>query len=182
MSEKPAPQAAYAFATGNITHELAPDLTRALNMEGDMKGFDLERAWRYSVVGALLVAGACGGHDNTGPGGGGSTAGSYDLASTNGNDVPTIEQAEGCTPSRFDGGTMTLTADGDWQLRVEFDDETGNHVLADHGQYTQDGTELQFESGQDGSTAFGDIEDGWVVIHYDFCFNGEADTDFEFQR
>jgi hypothetical protein len=147
-----------------------------------MKGFDLERAWRYSVAGALLVAGACGGgHDATGPGGG-TTAGTYDLVSTNGNQVPAIEQAEGCTPTRFSSGAMTLTADGGWQLRVEADDETGAHVLSDHGQYTRDGTELQFESAVDGSTAFGDIEDDWVVIHYDFCFNGEADTDFEFQR
>jgi len=147
-----------------------------------MKGFDLERAWRYSVVGALLVAGACGGgSDATGPGGG-NTAGTYQLVRTNGDPVPAIVQTEHCTPTRFNDGFITLTADGSWQFSIETDDEAGSHRAQDHGQYERDGADLVFNSIQYGDSFDGEIEGGQLVLHYDYCANGEADTDFEFER
>jgi hypothetical protein len=129
-----------------------------------------------------LLAGACGGGgDATGPGGG-STAGTYQLVTTNGDRVPAIEEVEHCSPTRFKDGFLTLTSDGRWQFSVEADDETGSHVMQDHGQYQQDGADLSLDSGLYGDSFDGEIDGGQVVLHYDFCANGVADTDLGFEK
>jgi hypothetical protein len=149
--------------------------------EEAMRGFEISRVWQAGTIGLALLAAACGGGgDATGPGG--PTAGTYQLVSTNGDMVPAIEQTEHCSPSRFKDGFLTLTADGGWQMSVELDDETGSHVAQDHGQYQQDGGDLSFDSVQFGDSFDGEIEGQQVVVHYDFCANGVADTDFEFER
>jgi hypothetical protein len=142
----------------------------------------LSRGRTLAALGfTLIVAGACGGGGDNATGPGGSTGGTYNLVRTNGDRVPAIEQVEDCSPSRFREGTLTLTADGDWHVSVKGDDERGPQVMSDQGKYERDGGDLSFESPEWGDFD-GEIDGNQVVLHYDFCENGVADIDFEFQR
>jgi hypothetical protein len=147
-----------------------------------MYRFDIRRAGRVAAIGALLLSGACGGDGATGPGGGGggNLEGNYQLVGINNTGVPAVAQMEGCSPSRFDGGTLSL-GDGEWRFDIQFADETGTHFLRDEGDFEREGSELAFESATYGDQFWGELEDGLVVLYYDFCSNGEADVDFVFE-
>jgi hypothetical protein len=146
-----------------------------------MYGFEVMRAGRLAVMGALLLCGACGGDSGAGPGGGGNVEGNFDLTGINNTAVPAIVQTEDCSPVRFVSGTLTM-GDGDWSMDVEMEDEDGPSFLQDHGGYEQDGSELGFQSVAFGDRFEGELEEGLVVLYYDYCSNGEHDVDLVFER
>jgi hypothetical protein len=138
---------------------------------------------RIPIVAGLLVTAACGGDGDGGTGpGGGSLAGTYELVGINEDGLPEDEQIEGCTWSTFTGGSIVLNEGGTWQFTIAFDDETGEHLLQDNGQYRRDGLDLEFASAQFGDEFEGEIEGDLVVLYYDFCANGVADIDFVFEK
>lgn len=148
-----------------------------------MYGFDFKRAGRVAAIGALLLSGACGGDNGTGPGGGGGgVGGNYQLIGVNDIEVPAVVQMEHCTPSRFTDGALVLDGNGSWQLAIELEDETGQHVLQDAGQFRRQGEELAFDSEAYGDRFYGEIDEGLVFLYYDFCSNGEHDIDFVFEK
>ncbi len=125
---------------------------------------------------------ADGGDSGTGPGGGGGgLAGTYELVGINNAPVPAVVQMEGCTPSRFLAGSLTL-GDGGWSFDIMAEDETGTNSLRDEGEFQREGNELSFDSARYGDRFEGELEDGLVVLYYDFCSNGEHDIDFVFER
>lgn len=150
-----------------------------------MRWFELNRVCRgLPVLAALFLAAACGGGDGnggTGPGGG-SLAGSYQLVGINEDGLPEEEQMENCTSSVFTGGSMVLNGNGTWQFAINWEDETGAHVLQDGGQFQGQAADLSFASAQYGDQFDGAIEDELVVLYYDFCANGVADIDFVFEK
>lgn len=148
-----------------------------------MYGFGVRRLGRVAAVGLALISGACGGEGGaTGPGGGDGVAGTYVLVGINDMAVPAVAQMEHCTPSAFYGGSVVLAAGGNWQMAIELEDETGQHVLHDHGRYQRDGDDLEFISNQYGDRFEGEVGPDAVALYYDFCSNGEHDIDFIFER
>jgi hypothetical protein len=146
-----------------------------------MRGVDWELARRVAVVGALLC-GACGGDSGTGPGGGGGgVGGEYDLVGINNTGVPAVVQIENCRIVRFVDGSLRM-GNGTWQLDVDLEFEYGADGLADHGAFEQDGSALEFESAEYGDRFEGAIEDGLVVLYYDWCSDGNHDVDLVFER
>lgn len=144
-----------------------------------MHGFDWRRMARAAAAGIALLCGACG-SDGAGPGGGDGVDGTYELVGINNTDVPAVVQMEACSPSRFVSGSLSLGT-GHWQVSVQIEDETGTHWLEDEGNYERDGIELAFESQVYGDWFDGELEDGLVVLYYDFCSNGEHDIDLVFE-
>ncbi len=149
-----------------------------------MYGVRIRQVARVAAAGALLLSAGCGGDGgSTDPGGGGGgPTGTYLLVGINNTAVPAVAQMEHCTPSAFTGGSLILSAGGGWSFGIELEDETGAHVLRDRGRFEREGDELAFVSEQFGDQFEGEVEDGLVVLYYDFCANGEADIDFVFEK
>jgi len=148
-----------------------------------MHSFELTRVLRVVAVCSALLAGACGGGgDNVaGPGGGdgGNGGGTYNLVGVNDQGIPADLQLETCAPLEYRGGTLRLSGDGQWTLNVQI---TNQDDLNDHGQVQRHDDKLTFRSAQFGDTFSGEINAGQVIIDYDFCANGQFDSEFEFEK
>ncbi len=148
-----------------------------------MRWLELQRMWRTLPVAGLLLAGACGGGDGgTGPGGNG-LSGTYELVGINEDGVPEQEQVENCLPALFTSGSMVMDEDGNFELSILYQDESGQDGFQDHGRFRRQGdTDLSFDSEAWGDQFDGEVEGDLVVLYYDFCANGVADIDFVFEK
>jgi hypothetical protein len=146
-----------------------------------MRWIQLPRIWRTLQVAAALLAGACGGDAGSGPGGGGRDA-TYDLVGVNGGGLPEVVQVENCRVNRFTSGLLELNEDGTFELDVVYDNDEGQDGFQDHGQFHDRGDgDLSFLSEAWGDRFEGEIDGDLVVLYYDFCTNGVADTEFAFE-
>jgi hypothetical protein len=145
-----------------------------------MHSFELTRVLRIVAVCSALLAGACGGGGDSvaGPGGG-DDGGTYDLVGVNDQGIPAEVQLEICALLEYRGGTLRLSGDGQWALNVQI---TNQDDLNDHGQVQQHDDKLTFRSAQFGDTFSGEINGGQVIIDYDFCADGQFDSEFEFEK
>jgi hypothetical protein len=151
-----------------------------------MERLVFKRVWLIGQVGSvLLLAAACGG-GNTQPGGGGgmegSLPGTHQLIGVNDEALPVLTEPEDCTQTRFSSGKIKLTADGSWDIAVNWSDENGSFQLQDGGDFEQDAdTHLLFHS-VGGDVYGGIVYDDAIVLTFDFCHNGQPETDFVFAR
>ena len=83
---------------------------------------------------------------------------------------------------RFSGGTLGMTGDGTWDLSLEYTDDKVDFELEDLGDFTQNGSDLVFQSEVYGDQFPGSGRDGVVAIRYDFDGDGETDVVFGFVR
>jgi hypothetical protein len=78
--------------------------------------------------------------------------------------------------------SLVLTADGSWDIAVNWSDENGSFQLQDGGDFEQDAdTHLLFHS-VGGDVYGGIVYDDAIVLTFDFCHNGQPETDFVFAR
>jgi hypothetical protein len=149
-----------------------------------MRWIELRRAWMMLAWWyAIGLAAACGGGKDGGTlPDGGALPGTYRLAGINDDAAPALAQMENCTPSRFAAGSMGMDPDGTWQMAINWDDETGNHVLRDHGRYQRAQDDLSFDSAEYGDGFEGAVDGELVLLHYDFCSNSQADVDLAFAK
>ena len=151
-----------------------------------MHSFELTRVLRIAAVCSALLAGACGGGggDNVagpggGDGGGGDGGGTYNLVGVNDQGIPADVQLETCAPLEYHSGTLRLSGDGQWALNVQI---TNQNDLNDHGEVQRQDDKLTFRSAQFGDSFSGEINGGQVIIDYDFCTDGQFDSEFEFEK
>ena len=152
-----------------------------------MRWIGIPRRWRRLAAGSLVaLAAACGGGDGdggTGPGAGGDLAGSYQLVGANDAPVPTVVTSNVCSPAQIQGGSMRLGTDGRFELRFDWQDESGQQYTGDHGRYQQAGDELHFVSEAWDDEFEGEVDDGLVWIYYDFCADNQGeDLDLAWAR
>ncbi len=151
-----------------------------------MNRLELKRGWWLVSIGSALLLAACGGGDgHTGPDGGGmdgSLSGTHQLIGVNRQAVPVVIEPEDCTQTRFSGGKLVLTGDGSWDIFVDWSDENGNFQLQDGGDWEQeDDGHLLFHS-VGGDLYGGIVYDDAIVVTFDFCHNGQPETEFGFER
>jgi hypothetical protein len=153
-----------------------------------MRWLGILRQWRPSAASCALVclAAACGGGDGgTGPGGGfgDDLAGTYQLIGVNNQAVPAVVTSDACSPVQIQDGDMTLGADGRYEMEIDWEDENGQNWSGDHGRYQQTNGALVFSSEAWGDQFNGDVEDGVLSIHWDFCAdNHGAEMGLAFSR
>jgi hypothetical protein len=143
----------------------------------------LKREWRFVAAwwAAVVLAAAHDGHaDAGGPADSGSLAGTYRLVGVDEDGVPAVAQMENCTPSRFNGGAMSLTAAGTWRLAIDWNDEHGSHVLRDSGWVRQIRDDLAFDSERYRDGFRGTVRGAVVLLRYGFCGRGPGDVTFAF--
>jgi hypothetical protein len=80
------------------------------------------------------------------------------------------------------GWNIKLTGDGSRDIAVNWSDERGSFQLQDGGDFEQEAdTHLLFHS-IGGDVYGGIVYDDAIVVTFDFCHNGQAETDFVFAR
>jgi len=148
------------------------------------------RQWRPVLAwwSLICLAAACGGgKDGAGPGGGGGGgefAGDYLLAGANDEEVPTVVTSDACAPVRIVNGSMTLNANGQWQMQVNWQTENGeSKFTGDHGHWRAANDGVEFSSEPWGDAFEGEMDDGLLWIDYDFCTNDPpGDLELAFSR
>ncbi len=140
---------------------------------------------RSTLLGLILLAGACGGgdHNPTGPGGAGGLTGTWTLVGINEDGLPESEDYNFGTAD-FQSGSLRLSQDGQWEMKIFYDHVEQNQSLQldDYGQYDRDNEALSFASEAYGDHIEGGLDDGFVYMIYDFDGDGEYETEFTFER
>lgn len=138
---------------------------------------------RSALLGLALLAAACGGgdHNPTGPGGG--LAGTWTLVGINEDGLPESEDYNFGT-ANFQGGTLRLSQDGQWEMTINYDhlEQNESRQLEDYGQYGRNDEDLSFASEAYGDHIEGGVDDGYVYMIYDFDGDGAYETEFTFER
>jgi hypothetical protein len=133
----------------------------------------------------LMVAFGCGGGDKSPTGPGGGDVAEFELVSLGRVGLPADTQLEDCTATRFFGGDIRLDpSTGQWQLKLQVHDDTGDWGYRDEGQAEADGETVWFDSQISGTSHEATVNaDGTEVkIMYDWCENGVADVQLVFDR
>ena len=131
----------------------------------------------------VLLAAACGGGDKGPTGPGGEAPASYEMVSLGRMGLPADAQVEDCIVTRFYGGDLQVTADGDWRIGLGVhDDNYGDWGHEDEGTIEQDGDNVWFTSVYSGSSYQGQVDGSEVKIMYDWCYNGVADVQLVFDQ
>jgi hypothetical protein len=144
----------------------------------------LTRARTLATLGLTLVlAGACGGGDGTGPGGGDNLEAAYSLQRVNHVDVPAEAEMNWGTAG-FRSGSLQLAGDGTWQMEIRYDNiDSGERLtLDDNGDYHRDGGTLHLSSDHFGDEFDGAVDGDKITIKYDFDGDGGYESDFTFSR
>ena len=148
------------------------------------------RVMRLMAVAAALAlnlpAGACGGEDGdggTGPGGGGGLSGDCTLEWVNEGGLPEDEPMSWGTAG-FRGGSLHLSGDGAWEMKIDYEDlEQGEALtLHDQGDYDRDGSDLLFTSAAYNDEFEGEVDGDAVALVYDFDGDGDYETEFTFVK
>jgi hypothetical protein len=152
----------------------------------------IRRLTKVSPWTTLLIAAiGCGGDDKspTGPGGQGPVDNpntiEFRLVALGRVGLPADAQLEDCQPTRFYGGRIDIDPNsGEWQIRLQVHDESGDWGYLDSGQSAGNGTTVLFDSDISGVSYEGTVNgDGTeVTIMYDWCFNGVPDVQLVFDR
>jgi hypothetical protein len=150
-------------------------------------GLDIIGKWRR-LASACCVAGlvaACGG-GGTGPaggaGGGGGLDGDYQLIGANNQTVPTTVTWNLCAPALFTGGSLTLNANGTFEMSVSYTNDQGAaDGFEDYGRYQQNGAQVRFTSEAWGDEFEAEFNGAVMITHYDFCYqNDGAELELDF--
>lgn len=152
-------------------------------------GLDIIGKWRriaaaWSVM--CLVAACGGGSGGTGPGGGGGGGGGlegdYQLVGANNESLPTTVTSNICAPARFTNGSLTLNANGTFEMAVSYtNDHNAPDGFQDHGRYRRNGAEVQFTSEAWGDQFQADFNGAVMITHYDFCSDNQgAELELDF--
>ena len=142
--------------------------------------------WRIAAAGfAACLMAACGGSGGTGPGGGGGGGGldgDYQLIGANNQTLPTAVMSNICAPALFTGGTLTLNADGSFEMNVSYTNDQGApDGFQDHGRYQQHGAQVLFSSDAWGDQFQADFNGAVMITHYDFCSDNQgAELELDF--
>ncbi|HEY8258313.1 MAG TPA: hypothetical protein VIG08_11725 [Gemmatimonadales bacterium] len=151
-----------------------------------MRWLGTTRQWQWILPSLVVLAAACGGSDGgTGPGGGGNDnlAGTYQLVGANDEPVPAVITSPICSPTQITNGTLTLGADGRWEMQFNWQGENGQDWSGDHGSYQARNGDLLFTSEAWGDQFEGEVDGGLVWLTWDFCNdNLGADLDLAFSR
>ena len=140
----------------------------------------------------LLLATACGGGDKNptgpepgpGPGPGGNEV-EFELVALGRVGLPVDLALEDCTPTRFYSGRIEIDpTSGQWQIRLQVHDHSGDWDYLDRGQSVGDGTTVWFDSEVSGTRYQGTVNGNGteVTITYDWCYNGVPDVQLVFGR
>jgi hypothetical protein len=146
-----------------------------------------ERVRRLSTLSpwtALLMAAiGCGGGDKSPTGPGGGDVAEFELVALGRVGLPADTQLEDCAATRFFGGAIRLDpATGQWQLKLQVHDDSGDWGYRDEGQAEADGETVWFDSEISGSSYAGTANGSEMTIMYDWCYNGVADVQLVFAR
>jgi hypothetical protein len=154
-------------------------------------GLDIIGKWRriaaaWSVL--CLVAACGGGNGGTGPNGGGGGGagggleGDYQLIGANNETLPTAVTSNVCAPAMFTNGSLTLNANGTFEMDVSYTNDHGApDGFQDHGRYRQNGTEVQFTSEAWGDQFQAEFNGAVMITHYDFCSDNQgAELELDF--
>jgi hypothetical protein len=147
-------------------------------------GLEIARKWRPVAAwwSVMCLMAACGGGDGgTGPGGGEIT-GDYRLMGVNDAALPAPFTSNICPPAQFINGSMTLSANGTFQMAVSYvNEQNAPDGFQDHGRFQQHDDQLVFVSEAWGDQFEGELDGRVVVAHYDFCNDNQgADLDLAF--
>jgi hypothetical protein len=153
-------------------------------------GLDIIGKWRriaaaWSVL--CLVAACGGGSGGTGPGGGGGGGGGglegdYQLIGANNVTVPTTVASNICGPALFTNGSLTLYADGTFEMAVSYTNDQGApDGFQDHGRYQRNGAAVRFTSEAWGDEFQAEFNGAVMITHYDFCSDNQgAELELDF--
>ena len=148
------------------------------------KGRRIAAAWSV-----LCLMAACGGDSGgTGPGGGGGggggggLAGDYQLVGANNVTLPTTVNSNICGPALFTNGSLTLYANGTFEMAVSYTNDQGaTDGFQDHGRYQQNGAALRFTSEAWGDQFQAEFNGAVMITHYDFCSDNQgAELELDF--
>src|SRR6478672_7997688 len=149
----------------------------------------IQRLSRLVPWAALLMATACGGGDKspTGPdNGAGGNQVKFQLVALGLAGLPADAEVEDCTLTRFYGGSLQIDPNsGEWQLSLKVHDKNyGDWGYKDEGASEGDGTIVWFDSQISGTSHEGAVnaDASEIKIMYDWCENGVADVQLEFDR
>jgi len=154
-------------------------------------GLDIIGKWRRMAAAWCVVCfvAACGGSGGTGPnggggggGGGGGLDGDYQLIGANAETLPTTVTSNVCAPAMFTGGSLTLNANGTFEMSVSYTNDHGApDGFQDHGRYHQNGAEVQFTSEAWGDQFQAEFNGAVMITHYDFCSDNQgAELELDF--
>ena len=153
-------------------------------------GLDIIGKWRRMAAAWCVVclAAACGGGSGgTGPGGGGGGGGGgldgdYQLIGANAETLPTTVTSNICGPALFTNGSLTLNANGTFEMAVSYTNDHGvPDGFQDHGRYQQNGAEVQFTSEAWGDQFQAEFNGAVMITHYDFCSDNQgAELELDF--
>ena len=109
--------------------------------------------------------------------------GTWTLVGINEDGIPESEDYNFGTAT-FQGGTLRLSQDGEWEMTISYDhmEQNESRQLEDYGQYGRDDEDLSFASEAYGDHIEGGVDDGYVYMIYDFDGDGVYETEFTFER
>jgi hypothetical protein len=144
---------------------------------------------RLAPTTALLTAIACGGGGDKSPTGPGDPAADntvqFQLVSLGLAGLPADAELEDCKLTRFYGGKIDINpTTGDWQIKLQVHDDSGDWGYLDKGGSEGNGTTVLFDSQVSGITYQGTVNANGteVTIMYDWCANGVPDVQLVFDR
>lgn len=158
-------------------------------------GLDIIGKWRriaaaWFVMCLVAACGGGGGSGGTGPGGngggggggGGGLDGDYQLIGANNETLPTTVTSNVCAPALFTNGSLTLNANGTFDMAVSYTNDHGApDGFQDHGRYRQNGADVQFTSEAWGDQFQAEFNGAVMITHYDFCSDNQgAELELDF--
>ena len=152
-------------------------------------GLDIIGKWRRvaAALSVLCLVAACGGGSggtgpNGGGGGGGEVAGDFQLIGANNQSLPTTVTSNICAPALFTNGSLTLYADGTFELDVSYTNDQGAaDGFQDHGRDQQNGAQFLFTSEAWGDQFQADFNGEVMITHSDFCSDNQgAELELDF--
>ena len=112
----------------------------------------------------------------------GGLEGDYQLVGANDETLPTTVTSNICAPVMFTGGSLTLNANGTFEMAVSYTNDHGApDGFQDHGRYHQNGAEVQFTSEAWGDQFQAEFNGSVMITHYDFCSDNQgAELELDF--
>ncbi|MGH7514929.1 MAG: hypothetical protein ACREOQ_18645, partial [Gemmatimonadales bacterium] len=117
-----------------------------------------------------------------GGGGGGGLDGDYQLVGANNETLPTTVTSNICAPARFTSGSLTLNANGTFEMEVSYTNDQGApDGFQDHGRYQANGADVQFTSEAWGDQFQAEFNGAVMITQYDFCADNQgAELELDF--
>ena len=108
--------------------------------------------------------------------------GDYQLIGANNETLPTTVTSNICAPALFTNGSLTLNANGTFEMAVSYSNDHGApDGFQDHGRYQQNGAEVLFTSEAWGDQFQAEFNGAVMITHYDFCSDNQgAELELDF--